>query len=67
MSDEVEIHFEDNSFVKVEEAISPDKLVSITMCGINPQTKRLIMTASDLDAEQLEKLIDFLQLIAKKY
>lgn len=57
----MKIVFDDDSFIQIEESSREDKAVSVTMCGYNPYTKRLVMSSSELDAQQVQDLVDFFQ------
>ena len=61
----MKISFEDGSFIHVDEATRDDKAITISMCGVNGN--RLTMSSSDLDIEQLEQLVEFMQEILKKF
>ena len=57
----MKIIFEDDSFLQIEESTKEDKAASVVMCGFNPYTKKLIMSSSELDTQQVQDLINFLE------
>ena len=63
----MKIPFKDGSFIDIDESDRDDKIVSITMCGLNKDGNKVTMSTSELDINQATELNNFLKEIIKKF
>ena len=62
----MKIHFEDGSFIHLDESTNDNKIVTITMCGLNNDGNKLTMSSSELNMDQAKDINRFLIKIIEK-
>jgi hypothetical protein len=63
----MKVHFEDGSFLHIDESVNDGKVITITMCGISNDGNKLTMSSSDLDEAQVQEIHDFLDKKLKSF